>query len=105
MICNHGRQTALQPSGSIYESADSIEFPSTMSTTYESKGWIARMLAPSPPEDDSTLARLKFIGQQLDCFGPGHRLDSRYELLGPDHRQYGGMLLYALLLPLGVRFV
>lgn len=40
---------------------------------------------------------MKYVHEQLDCFGPGDLVLGRYQLLGRDERRTGGVLHLQLL--------
>lgn len=59
--------------------------------------WSARKVPPSVVSSASPMAsgatssaRMKFLHQMLDCFGPEHLVLRRYQLLGKHERRTGG---------------
>lgn len=55
--------------------------------------WSPRKTPPqATPGDHSIAACMRFIHQQLDCFGPDRLLLGRYQLLGKKERRTGGTL-------------
>lgn len=53
--------------------------------------WSPRKRPPHVTPGDTSLAScMRFIHQQLDCFGPERLLLKRYQLLGPRERRTGG---------------
>lgn len=82
-----------------FESAGTLIFASTVASEVARKTWVPREEPPCAisPEDSSLASRLRFINEQLDCFGPKWPLAGRYELLGSTQRRGGGVLLLFLL--------
>ncbi|NJR42312.1 MAG: hypothetical protein HC767_06285 [Akkermansiaceae bacterium] len=75
----------------------SLTNASSLHTT-EVKVWTPRAVPPSPPVDTSLKSCIKFMHEQLDCFGDENPLLGKWLLLGDEERRTGGAT--SLLLPL-----
>lgn len=62
--------------------------------------WKPRQVAPSSYVTMVfTDSIMRYIHEQLDCFGPEQRLLGRYHLLGGNQRRTGGEEVFSLLRP------
>lgn len=75
------------------DSQDTFDRATWQATVVE----VSHMPRQQPPVDPgpgaSTAQVLEYIKQQLDCFGREPLLLDRYQLLGPEHRVTGGVLI------------
>ena len=65
-------------------------------TTTELKPWHPRTEAPTRPADGSLKSCMKFMHEQLDCFGGDNLLLGKFSLLGNEERRTGGVPLHHL---------